>query len=105
MPRKANHKSSKQAATTKGQTTKRPCKPQLDAAKQPANAKNEAAKRPRKPRESYCYASSWDEGERWTLHSVSNNRTYEDAMFTQGWPELFGQPNVGMVLPADDEGL
>ena len=99
MSRKANHKSSKQAATTVGRTTKRSSKPRPEAAKRPTKAKNEPAKRPRKPRESCCYSSCRDVGESWSLHVVSNNRTYESTMFTQGFPELFGQPNVAWFSP------
>ena len=85
-----------------------PRKPKQDVAqakgarkKPPAKGKtpNDDAKRPRKPRESYCCSACWDEGESWSLHVVSNNRTYESRMFTQGFPELFGQPNVVWYSP------
>ena len=99
MPRKLKQQSTEQAAPTKGKTARRSSKPRPEAAKRPNKAKSETVKQPRKPRESYCYSSCRDEGENWSLHSVSNSRTYEDAMFTQGWPELFGQPNVVWFTP------
>ena len=86
MPKKPKHDVAQAKATSK----KRPAKEKTT---------NTAAKRPRKPRESYCYSSCRDEGERWTLHSVSNSRTYEDAMFTQGWPEIYRQSNVVWFTP------
>ena len=108
MPRKPKQESIETVTTTKG---RRPAKPKNkatkvrnDVTKRPPGPKKNAPKRPRKPRESYSHSSSWDEGERWTLNSISNNRTYEDAMFTQGWPEVFGQPNVVWFSPPMTEG-